>query len=137
MFGWKLRKKPPIVGLAISLSILIMLLALTLLIFSTEDHIGIALGVILDLIVFGFAYFAMSIDVQWIELLTMPKFQRNISMIVLAVAIIIACLMAVKSFEVIEYGTLFVICIATLSCALFFILGSVESAQKTINHVAA
>ena len=130
MFGWTLRKKPPIVGLAIAVSILITLLAYTFVSCPLDDLFLLLVWLVVDLIVFGLAYFVMSVDVPWLEFFKMPKFQRNISLIIVAIAIVIAFELLIIALDILTYGALVHLDLALIVCALFYTLASVESAQK-------
>lgn len=89
MFGWELRK-PSIVGLMASISILIVLVTYTFIVYSLDDLMEIIFSLVLDVAVFVTILLVVCRDVQWLEIFSVPKFQKQIGIITIVIAVMFA-----------------------------------------------
>lgn len=86
MLGNKL-KKPPIAGLMASISVFIVMVAYTF-IAPLNDLVELVIFLCLDILVFAAMLLTVSRDVKWLELFSVPKFQKQIGIITITLAII-------------------------------------------------
>lgn len=96
MFGWKVRK-PSIVGLMFSIAILAVMLTYTFVTSPLNDLIWIAAQLFLDLAAFALILLTVSLDVQWLEIFAMSKFQKQIGILAIAVAAVFVIGMIIVS----------------------------------------
>lgn len=133
MLGWELRK-PPIAGLIASISILIVMVAYTFIVFPLDNLMGIIASLVLDIIVFVTTLLVASRDVQWLEIFAVPKFQKWIGILTIVLAIILVIGMVAVSEDVISQFDASWIFPFVIAWACIVILSYVESAQKKIDH---
>lgn len=88
MFVYKLRK-PPIAGLMASISVFIVMVAYTF-IAPLNDLVELVIFLCLDIIVFVAMLLTASRDIQWLEIFSVPKFQKQIGIITIVIAVTFA-----------------------------------------------
>lgn len=133
MFGWELRK-PSIVGLMASISILIVLVTYTFIVYSLDDLTEIIFSLVLDIAVFATILVVVCRDVQWLEIFSVPKFQKRIGITTIVLAVIFVIGMVAISEDMISQfdASWFFPCVIALAC--MYILSDIASAQKEIAH---
>lgn len=97
MLGYKL-KKPPIAGLMASISVFIVMVAYTF-IAPLNDLVELMIFLCVDIIVFAVMLLTASRDVQWLEIFSIPKFQKQIGIITIVLAIIFVISMVAVSYD--------------------------------------
>ncbi len=129
MLGFELRK-PPIVGLIVSISILIVLVAYTFILYPLDNFMNIAISLVLDMIVFAAMLLTVSRDVQWLEIFSVPKFQKQIGIFTIVLTAIFVIGMVAVSEDIISQFDASWIFPFVIAWACIVILSCVESAQK-------
>lgn len=129
MLGFELRK-PPIVGLIVSISILIVLVAYTFILYPLDNFMNIAISLVLDMIVFAAMLLTVSRDVQWLEIFSVPKFQKQIGIFTIVLTAIFVIGMVAVSENIISQFDASWIFPFVIAWACIVILSCVESAQK-------
>lgn len=88
MLGYEL-KKPPIAGLMASISVFIVIVTYTF-IAPLNDLVERVIFLCLDIIVFAAMLLTASRDIQWLEIFSVPKFQKQIGIITIVIAVMFA-----------------------------------------------
>lgn len=133
MLGWEVRK-PSIIGLMVSISIFMVFVAYTFLVYSLDNLVEAVLSLVLDILVFVIILLTASRDVQWLEIFSMPKFQKGIGIIAIVLAVISVIGMVAVSEGVISQIDASWILPFTVSVACMIILSDIANAQKEITH---
>ena len=97
MLGYEL-KKPSIAGLMASISVFIVMVAYTF-IAPLNDLVELVIFLCVDILVFAVMLLTVSRDVQWLEIFSLPKFQKQIGIITIVLAIIFVIGMVAVSYD--------------------------------------
>ena len=135
MLGRKL-KKPPIVGLVASISILIILLAYTFVSCPLDNLVGIVTWLCVDIITFAIIYITVSLDVCWLDIFSTQSFQKNISIMIIAIMLIIVGELILTYLDMIAHYEPITIYLIVIMCACFYIISYATRAQKELKQGA-
>lgn len=132
MLGHKL-KKPPIAGLMASISVFIVMVAYTF-IAPLNDLVELAIFLCLDTIVFVAMLLTVSRDIQWLEIFSVSKFQKQIGIITIVIAAMFAIGMVAVSqyeFDQINAAAILITMVGLISTLIY---SCAESAKKELKQ---
>lgn len=83
-------RRPPIVGLAYVVSLLVIMLLCTYKVSNLDDSMELVAWLFIDLIIFGVWCRVITMNVQWLKLFSTPAFQRYTSALIIVVTATVA-----------------------------------------------